>query len=214
MLVLRQVYKLKNDVLVPCSYIILNLYVIESYSYNELYFLMPYEMTARFDVFDTETNTLRKMLSLDELKEIKDIVFGVFEYGTGTVCMSVSSDVWKFLDLIDEPVNTKKSVNDLLEGNYNLIERPDFRIIDYGSKVKYVFSKFFVPDKNGIFWVDRKTNVFVTILDLYRLLFDKIESDDLNKDLELYIQRYTNSLIKLDVNREVIRFIVKLKVLR
>lgn len=196
----------------------LDIKCVEKYCSSQKYLFLKSSLveleSIRFDILDTETGGIEEGNSIKDIYGRIDTLFGVVTSNTSYDFVSITKDIWNFLDIVNEPIRIAKTINDIKEDGDNIETYFEFWKIHNDNKVKYVFREdLMIWDDNGAFWLDILNSDILSILDVYKRLFNQVEENDLNKEIEFYIQRYYKSLIKLDMSKEVIRFLLKLKVL-
>lgn len=175
-----------------------------------------------FTVYDTDTG----ILSQCSLKDVmKGKPFGVVRDKADKkyVFIPISDNAWKLLDYIDSPELMDdfdtQSIDKYLSRYYGNLERhdnSDFMTQYFSSGSKTIIfhimhiSKSAEPiDSNKIFWKTHDS-IYYTIFDIYKTLF---KSNSIASDMDIYVAMTNTKVYKIDVNKEVVRYMTKLKTL-
>lgn len=226
MLVLKKVYSnsgtLDENVIFDKEY-------LDAYIYNDtsrLTWSNSFESDSRlnnmrFDIYNTETGVLNKKLNLWDIYPKIGRIFGIAVYCMNYIFVSITDDIWNFLDLIDEPKDIGLTERELGVDDYffELVEDCDRRC-SYNrhytnSKAIYVFKQNLSRvDKNGAIWAKGSSEV-ITVLDVYLNLVQFITQSDFNKgSVEIFLQKDSGYLLELTFNKRVLRYLTKLVTLR
>lgn len=203
------------------AFLDLHEYHIASYLKDSSYAGGTYDKLI-FNTYDTDTG----ILSRCSLKDImKSKPFGVVRDKADKkyVFVQIDDNAWKLLDYIDSPELMDdfdvQGIDKYLSRYYENLERrdnKDFMTQYFSSGSKNILfhimhsSRFAEPiDSNKIFW---KTHhpTYYTIFDIYKTLF---KHNSITPDMDVYIAALNNKVYKMDVNKQVVRYMTKLKTL-
>lgn len=164
------------------------------------------------DLHDTVTQKTK----LVHYSELTGNEFGV----VGDSLYKVTDDLWKFLDYVDKPelingdlfscINAGTDVRKIRQGEYLAGGR---HIVVFGDD----WMDFIPVDENCIFWIHTNANIIsngnrisVNLLDLYLRMIELYTITD--KTEAFFSNRFMT--YRLFLNKDIIRFITKLKALR
>lgn len=168
-----------------------------------------------FDLVDTETNTVKQHVSVKDIAYIYKEIFGVYSYRGCTFFIVTDKDTWNILDYIDDIKFIGTSTNrDFLVKKLNKTTsdlRSTFLVTTDNTLILSSFNNMEPFDDTMVFWHNNRLidTAYFTIFDIYLAAF-KTNGVVISPYTEVYLYVEPNKkAYKLDINRQVVRFMVK-----